>query len=103
MWQALSGGAQYGVAKNVNLVGVRVLGCDSRGSTEAIVRGIDWVAQNASGPSVANLSLGGESLRRWIKQSLGSSKEESLRSLLLVTMVKTLAKYPLHVNQVASL
>ncbi|ENM3887682.1 S8 family peptidase [Vibrio cholerae] len=53
------GGAQYGVAKNVNLVGVRVLGCDSRGSTEAIVRGIDWVAQNASGPSVANLSLGG--------------------------------------------
>ncbi|EGR2025636.1 TPA: S8 family peptidase [Vibrio cholerae] len=53
------GGAQYGVAKNVNLVGVRVLGCDSFGSTESIVRGIDWVAQNASGPSVANLSLGG--------------------------------------------
>ncbi|EKG91657.1 S8 family peptidase [Vibrio cholerae] len=53
------GGAQYGVAKNVNLVGVRVLGCDGSGSTEAIVRGIDWVAQNASGPSVANLSLGG--------------------------------------------
>ncbi|GHX15596.1 alkaline serine exoprotease A precursor [Vibrio cholerae] len=53
------GGAQYGVAKNVNLVGVRVLGCDGSGSTEAIARGIDWVAQNASGPSVANLSLGG--------------------------------------------
>ncbi|ENM3940160.1 S8 family peptidase [Vibrio cholerae] len=53
------GGAQYGVAKNVNLVGVRVLGCDASGSTEAIARGIDWVAQNASGPSVANLSLGG--------------------------------------------
>ncbi len=53
------GGAQYGVAKNVNLVGVRVLGCDGSGSTEAIARGIAWVAQNASGPSVANLSLGG--------------------------------------------
>lgn len=38
---------------------MRVLGCDSFGSTESIVRGIDWVAQNASGPSVANLSLGG--------------------------------------------
>ncbi|TXX93159.1 S8 family peptidase [Vibrio cholerae] len=53
------GGAQYGVAKNVNLVGVRVLDCKSNGTTESIVRGIDWVAQNASGPSVANLSLGG--------------------------------------------
>ncbi|AMG03114.1 S8 family peptidase [Vibrio mimicus] len=54
------GGAQYGVAKNVNLVGVRVLNCKNKGSIDSIARGIDWVVQNASGPSVANLSLGGK-------------------------------------------
>ncbi|MFO4649863.1 S8 family peptidase [Vibrio cholerae] len=54
------GGTQYGVAKNVNLVSVRVLDCQNNGSIDSIARGIDWVAQNASGPSVANLSLGGK-------------------------------------------
>src|SRR5439155_6846534 len=29
------------------------------GTTDQVVAGIDWVAQNHSGPSVANMSLGG--------------------------------------------
>ncbi|BDU39340.1 S8 family peptidase [Vibrio nigripulchritudo] len=53
------GGTQYGVAKNVNIVGVRVLGCTGNGSTSGVIAGVDWVAANASGPSVANMSLGG--------------------------------------------
>ncbi|MDN3612208.1 S8 family peptidase [Vibrio ostreicida] len=53
------GGAQYGVAKNVNIVGVRVLSCSGSGSTSGVIGGVDWVAANASGPSVANMSLGG--------------------------------------------
>ncbi|MCG9578149.1 S8 family peptidase [Vibrio tubiashii] len=53
------GGTQYGVAKNVNIVGVRVLSCSGSGSTSGVIGGVDWVAANASGPSVANMSLGG--------------------------------------------
>ncbi|MEJ6475214.1 S8 family serine peptidase [Pseudoalteromonas piscicida] len=53
------GGGEYGVAKNVNIVGVRVLGCDGSGSYSGVISGIDWVKNNASGPSVANMSLGG--------------------------------------------
>ena len=53
------GGGAYGVAKNVNIVGVRVLGCNGSGSNSGVIAGIDWVKNNASGPSVANMSLGG--------------------------------------------
>ncbi|WP_199435070.1 S8 family peptidase [Qaidamihabitans albus] len=53
------GGGEYGVAKGVQIVPVRVLDANGSGTTEQIVAGIDWVAANASGPSVANMSLGG--------------------------------------------
>ncbi|MFE6777452.1 S8 family peptidase [Streptomyces sp. NPDC057702] len=58
------GGSAYGVAKDVKLIGVRVLNCQgSSGETWApVLAGIDWVTKNAakSGrPSVANMSIGG--------------------------------------------
>ncbi|ACA86652.1 S8 family peptidase [Shewanella woodyi] len=53
------GGSTYGVAKNVNVVGVRVLGCSGSGSNSGVIAGINWVKNNAQGPSVANMSLGG--------------------------------------------
>ncbi|KAA5829117.1 S8 family peptidase [Saccharopolyspora hirsuta] len=53
------GSNTYGVAKGVKLVGVKVLGDDGSGTTEQVVSGIEWVAENANGPSVANMSLGG--------------------------------------------
>lgn len=53
------GGGQYGVAKAVDLVPVRVLDCKGSGSTSGVIAGIDWVAQNAVSPAVANMSLGG--------------------------------------------
>ena len=53
------GGSTYGVAKNVSLVAVRVLDCAGSGSFSGIIAGMDWIAQNASGPSVANMSIGG--------------------------------------------
>jgi subtilisin family serine protease len=55
------GGAVYGVAKSVTLVAVRVLDCGGSGTWSGVVAGMDWVANNASGPSVANMSLGGGS------------------------------------------
>lgn len=49
----------YGVAQQAKVVGVKVLGDDGSGTTEDIIKGMDWVAQNKQGPSVANMSLGG--------------------------------------------
>ena len=53
------GGATYGLAKGVKLVAVRVLDCGGSGTWEGVISGIDWVTDHHSGPSVANMSLGG--------------------------------------------
>ncbi|MFF3515478.1 S8 family serine peptidase [Streptomyces sp. NPDC002573] len=54
----VAGGA-YGVAKKAKVVAVRVLDNSGSGTTDEVVAGLDWVAQHHSGPSVANMSLGG--------------------------------------------
>ena len=51
------GGTTYGVAKNVQLRGVRVVDCDGKGSTSAAIAGVDWVRVNSIAPAVANMSL----------------------------------------------
>jgi serine protease len=53
------GGTTYGLAKSVSLVPVRVLDCNGSGTNSGVIAGVDWVAQNASFPAVANMSLGG--------------------------------------------
>lgn len=52
------GGKTWGVAKGVTLVGVRVLNCAGYGSDADVIAGMDWVAENATLPAVANMSLG---------------------------------------------
>ncbi|MFF4630800.1 S8 family peptidase [Streptomyces griseorubiginosus] len=52
-------GSTYGVAKKAKIVAVRVLDNAGSGTTAGVIAGIDWVTNNHSGPSVANLSLGG--------------------------------------------
>jgi subtilisin family serine protease len=54
-----TGGTTWGVAKNVALVPVRVLNCQGSGTNSGVIAGVDWVTANSSGPSVANMSLGG--------------------------------------------
>jgi subtilisin family serine protease len=51
-------GTVHGVAKQVSIVGVRVLDCSGSGSSSQIIAGVDWVAHNAIHPAVANMSLG---------------------------------------------
>jgi len=55
------GSTTYGVAKSVQLVGVRVLNCQGSGSNSQVIAGIDWVTGNhgAGQPASANMSLGG--------------------------------------------
>jgi len=69
------GGTEYGVAKETNLVGVRVLDCEGSGTWEGVIAGVDWVTENAQGPAVANMSLGGA-----YTQALNDAVEASVAS-----------------------
>ncbi|MBM7772797.1 subtilisin family serine protease [Actinokineospora baliensis] len=53
------GGKEYGLAKAVTIVPVRVLDKNGSGSVSGVIAGIDWITANAHGPSVVNMSLGG--------------------------------------------
>ncbi len=53
------GGATYGIAKDVNLVPVRILNCFGLGTGDQILSGIDWVINHHTDfPAVANMSFG---------------------------------------------
>ncbi|MGW3889274.1 S8 family peptidase [Micromonospora chokoriensis] len=69
------GGSSYGVAKGVQLVGVRVLNCSGSGTNAGVIGGVDWVTANAIKPAVANMSLGGganSSLDNAVRNSIAS-------------------------------
>ena len=55
------GGATYGIAKQVNLIAVRVFGCGNSTSTSSLIAGIDWATgdHQPGRPAVANMSFGG--------------------------------------------
>lgn len=55
---ATIGGSSYGVAKNVRIHGIRVVGCNGIGTVSTAVEGIDWVTANHVSPAVANMSMG---------------------------------------------
>lgn len=52
------GGKLMGVAKNVNLVSLRVFGCTGATPRSRYVAALDWVTANAVHPAVVNMSLG---------------------------------------------
>ncbi|KAF8662099.1 hypothetical protein AX16_001209 [Volvariella volvacea WC 439] len=56
------GGSQFGVAKTVNLIAVKVLSDSGSGSWNDIISGLNWVlsqAQASGRPSIVSMSLGG--------------------------------------------
>ena len=58
------GGATFGVAKEVDIVAVKVLDADGSGSNSVVLKGMQWVvndvkAKGRSGKAVLNMSLGG--------------------------------------------
>lgn len=53
------GSNTYGVAKQVRLLGVRVLTCTGTGTTAGVIAGVTWVQGNSPGPSIALMALGG--------------------------------------------
>jgi len=57
------GGNNYGIAKSVRLVAVKVLSASGSGSTDGVVSGVNWAVNDAvskyAGKAVASMSLGG--------------------------------------------
>jgi subtilisin family serine protease len=53
------GGTEWGIAKHVSIVPVRVFGCGSSGTWEDLIEGMDWVAANHVDASMATMSAGG--------------------------------------------
>jgi aqualysin 1 len=51
------GSTTYGVAKDVTLLGVRVVDCTGTPNNSTVIAGIDWTAANAVKPAVATVSL----------------------------------------------
>ncbi|HEY0603068.1 MAG TPA: S8 family peptidase, partial [Herpetosiphonaceae bacterium] len=56
--QGVIGSVNYGVAKAVQMRGVRVLNCSGSGTTSSVLSGMNWVAANAVSPAVVNINLG---------------------------------------------
>jgi len=69
------GSKTYGVAKNVKLIGVRVLDCGGSGTYAGVIAGVDWVTANHVKPAVANMSLGGP-----ISQALEDAIANSMKA-----------------------
>ncbi|OPC77095.1 serine protease [Embleya scabrispora] len=57
------GGRDYGVAKGVHLVSVRVLDCKDSASTSNIIAAADWITAHAVKPAVVNMSINGSRSR----------------------------------------
>jgi aqualysin 1 len=54
----IAGGETWGVAKQANLIAVRIADCGASGFSSNGLAGIDWVTGNATLPAVANMSWG---------------------------------------------
>ncbi|MFJ7336374.1 S8 family peptidase [Streptomyces sp. NPDC101110] len=69
------GGKDFGVAKGVKLVAVRVLNCSGRASSSKIIAAADWITANATKPAVVNMSINGgadDAEDQAIKRSIAS-------------------------------
>ncbi len=69
------GSRAFGVAKNVNLIAVRVLDCNGSGSYSGVIAGVEWVTAHHVKPAVANMSLGGP-----VSQALEDAIAGSIRA-----------------------
>ncbi|MEU9008124.1 S8 family serine peptidase, partial [Streptomyces sp. NPDC048551] len=90
-------GTAHGVAKKAKLVAVRVLDDNGSGTTEQVVAGIDWVTQHHSGPSVANMSLGGgadEALDEAVRSVIGVRRTRSFSRTAVACSLQLMAQTP---------
>lgn len=53
------GSKTYGLAPDALLYPVRVFGCSGSTTNATVIKGVEWVTENAKLPAAANMSLGG--------------------------------------------
>ncbi len=76
------GSTTYGVAKQIRLVGVRVLDCSGTGPISGIIAGVNWVIANHVKPAVATMSLGGPT---------SESLDDAVRALIAAGVATAIA------------
>jgi len=76
------GSATYGVAKNVTIHNIRVLGCDGTGSGSGLLAAIDWVTNNHAPSAVANISIGLDSPSTAIENAITNSISQGVNYVL---------------------
>lgn len=76
------GGSTFGVAKNVTIHNVRVLGCDGTGTASAVLAGINWITNNRIAPAVANMSLGSDQPSATIENAVANSIAQGIHYAL---------------------
>ena len=69
------GGTAHGVAKEIALVAVKVLGCSGSGSFAGVIAGVDWVTGDhiTGTPAVANMSLGAAGVNEALETAVRNS------------------------------
>ncbi len=78
------GGTTLGVARDVTLHPVRVKGCEDgpTQTSQALIKGINWVAANAIKPAVANISLGVETPNAEIDEAVSNLVDSGVTVVL---------------------
>eukprot|EP00803_Ostreobium_quekettii_P009833 evm.model.scf_1839.3 EVM.evm.TU.scf_1839.3 scf_1839:10638-19103(+) len=69
-------GRMVGIAKQADVVAVRVLDCQGTGNISTTIAGLDWVAQHGRRPGVVGLSLG-VTIGKWSR-----TLEDTVRALI---------------------
>jgi aqualysin 1 len=72
------GGKTYGVAKDVDIVGVKVLSCGGSGDVSMAIAAVDWVTANAEGRAVMNMSLHYFSVIQALNDAIAAAFEEDI-------------------------
>lgn len=54
----IAGGAEHGVAKKATLISVKVVNAQGEGTLDGLLKGLEWITETASGPSVVNFVIG---------------------------------------------
>jgi aqualysin 1 len=55
----IAAGTRWGVAKDAQLIAIRIFNCSGNTTSDIIIAGMDWLAGNATLPAVVNMSFGG--------------------------------------------
>lgn len=67
------GGANYGVAKGVQLHSVRVLNCSGGGSVVGLMDAVEWLTTNRINPAVVNISVTTNALINVLDEAINAS------------------------------